>query len=281
MEKTVPKIEQALVQAGSAFGEDRKEAYRRAIAAEKNENAKWVLEALLENAEAAEKTQSPLCDDTGIPHILLDAGPGAGVSGELLAAINEGVARGLRALPGRPMAVLGDDIQRINQSGGLSPDSAAVCPAPFLLRQVERPGLRLHVLLLGGGPSIRAKTGAVYHMHDEKAVIDTLVGWATEATGLLGCTPCTLAVGIGRSHYEATALMLGAMADGSLDAQSDLEKTITTRVNAQKKGPLGLPGETAVLGTFAAVGPQRASGVRIVSMQPCCCFEPRRASVEL
>ena len=37
----------------------------------------------------------------------------------------------------------------------------------------------------------------------------------------------------------------------------------------------------SVLATFAKIGPQRASGVRIVALRPCCCFEPRRASVEL
>ncbi len=28
-----------------------------------------------------------------------------------------------------------------------------------------------------------------------------------------------------------------------------------------------------VLATFAKIGPQRASGVRIVALRPCCCFE--------
>ena len=37
----------------------------------------------------------------------------------------------------------------------------------------------------------------------------------------------------------------------------------------------------SVLATFAKIGPQRASGVRIVALRPCCCFEPRRAWVEL
>lgn len=40
-------------------------------------------------------------------------------------------------------------------------------------------------------------------------------------------------------------------------------------------------GKHSVLATFAQIGPQRASGVRIVALRPCCCFEPRRAIVEL
>lgn len=31
---------------------------------------------------------------------------------------------------------------------------------------------------------------------------------------------------------------------------------------------------------FFEVGPKRASGVRIVALRPCCCFEPRRCVVD-
>ena len=110
---------------------------------------------------------------------------------------------------------------------------------------------------------------------------DEIVVRAKEAVSKLGCSPCTLAVGIGRSQFEATSLMMEAMAKGSYDEQSELEKTITNKVNEEGIGALGLGGQTSVLATFAKVGPQRASGVRIVAMRPCCCFEPRRASVLL
>ena len=63
----VAKVADTLVSAGSTFREDKKDAYRRAIAAEQNPQAKWVLETVLENAEAAQKNRSPLCDDSGIP----------------------------------------------------------------------------------------------------------------------------------------------------------------------------------------------------------------------
>ena len=76
-------------------------------------------------------------------------------------------------------------------------------------------------------------------------------------------------------------LMLQALVDGSYSAQSDLEREITSRVNEADIGPLGLHGRTSVLATFLKVGPQRASGIRVVCLRPCCCFEPRMASVEL
>ena len=280
-DEIVTLVRDTLVEAGSTFRPDKKEAYRRAIDREQNEKAKWVLETVLANAEAAENAHSPLCDDTGIPHLVLEIGEDCAVTGRMLEAIRQGVTEGLRKLPGRPMGIMGDDSHRIDQSGGLDPDPAGVEPAPILLRRCRDNVIRLHILMFGGGPAIRAKTYRVFHKHNTQVVLDEIVNWATESVSQLGCSPCTLAVGVGRSHFEAASMMLQAQVDGRYDVQSEMEREITRRVNEAKIGPLGLGGSTSVLATFMKVGPQRASGVRIVCVRPTCCFEPRIATVEL
>jgi fumarate hydratase subunit alpha len=279
--RIIEKVSNGLVASGSSFLTDKKAAYERAIARETNSQAKWTLETILENAIVAEKNHSPLCDDTGIPHLVLDVGPNCPVTGDMLESIKEGVRQGLRKLPGRPMAIKGDDVHRLDQSLGMDDDPGALDAAPILIRPIEEDKIRLHIMMFGGGPAIRAKTYRVFHKHNVDTVMDEIVSWATEGTKLLGCTPCTIAVGIGRSHYEATSMMLQALVDGTYDKQSELEQSITGRVNAAGVGALGLGGNTTVLATFMKVGPQRASGVRIVCMRPCCCFEPRIATVEL
>lgn len=280
-ERIVALVRDTLVKAGSTFRQDKKDAYRQAIVNEKSAQARWVLEQILANADAAENNQSPLCDDTGIPHLILEVGEKCSVSGSMLDAIKTGIAEGLRKLPGRPMGIMGGDSQRIDQSGGLNPDSAGVEPSPVLIRRCEENVIRLHILMFGGGPAIRAKTYRVFHKHDTQVVLDEIVNWAKEEVTQLGCTPCTLAVGIGRSHFEAASMMLQAQVDGRYDVQNELEREITRRVNEANIGPLGLGGQTSVLATFMKVGPQRASGVRIVCVRPTCCFEPRIATVEL
>ena len=275
------KVVDCLVMAGSTFREDQKEAYRRAIADEQNEQSCWVLRQVLDNALVAEERKSPLCDDTGIPHLFLEVGKNRAVSGEMMQEIMEGVELGLRRLPGRPMAIMGDDYARIDQSGGLDPDSGALKPAPILVKPVEEDVIRLTVLMLGGGPAIRGITQRVFHKHSVEVVMDEIVSRAKEGVSKLGCSPCVLAVGIGRSQFEATSLMMEAMVYGNFNVQSDFERKITEKVNEANIGPLGLGGKYSVLATFAKIGPQRASGVRIVALRPCCCFEPRRASVEL
>lgn len=275
------KVANCLVKAGSTFREDQKEAYRKAIADEKLESSCWVLKQVLDNALVAEKNHGPLCDDTGIPHLFLEVGKNKTVTGELLQQIQEGVAMGLRKLPGRPMAIKGDDYARIDQSGGLNEDSGALAPSPILIKPVDEDVIRLTIMMLGGGPAIRGITQRVFHKHSVDVVIDEIVNRAIPAVCQLGCSPCTLVIGIGRSQFEATSLMMEAMAKGNFGVQNDFEKQITKKVNESKTGPLGLGGKHSVLATFAKIGPQRASGVRIVALRPCCCFEPRRASVKL
>lgn len=277
----IDKVADCLVRAGSTFREDQKDAYCKAIADEKNSNACWVMRQVLDNALVAEERRSPLCDDTGIPHLFLEVGPNKAVTGALLEEIKEGVRQGLRQLPGRPMAIKGDDYARIDQSGGLDEDSGALAASPILIKPVDEDVLRLTVLMLGGGPAIRGITQRVFHKHSVYVVIDEIVNRAKPAVSQLGCSPCVLVIGIGRSQFEATSMMMEAMVKGDFSKQSDFEKQITDKVNEAEVGPLGLGGKHSVLATFAKIGPQRASGVRIVALRPCCCFEPRRASVEL
>lgn len=179
------------------------------------------------------------------------------------------------------MAVKGDDEQRLAQSEGMYAEPDALLPAPIQIRYTREDIVRVYVLMEGGGPAIRGKDYRVFHKHSVDAVVEEIVSWAKDAVAQLGCSPCTLAVGIGRSHYEAAALMMEAQVHGNYAIQSKLEERITTEVNQSCVGALGLGGDTSVLATFLKVGPQRASGVRIVCLRPCCCFEPRVAYTEL
>jgi len=169
----------------------------------------------------------------------------------------------------------------LEQCAGLYENSDALDPAPLLIKNVKEDIIRLHILMQGGGPEIRGKTFRVFHKHSISEIIGEIIKWSREGAALLGCTPCSPAIGIGRTHYEATTLMLEAMAFGRFDVQSKIEQEITAGINENSEGPMGVGGSTTALATFLRVGPQRASGVRIVSLRLCCCVEPRVASTEL
>lgn len=279
-DEIIKKVSDALIEAGSSFQQDKIDKYKRIIAEERNDKGKWVMEMILENACVAAKNKSPLCDDTGIPHVVIEVGKNRCISGKMFSDISKGIENGLKKLPGRPMAICGNEIQRLDQSGGLSSEPSDVLAAPFLVKEIDEDVIRVHVIMQGGGPAIRGITYRVFHKHNINVIVDEIAERAVKAVGKLGCTPCTLAIGIGRSQFEAASLMMEAQINGNYNNQSELEQLITDKVNECNVGPLGLGGRT-VLATFLEVGPQRASGVRIVSMRPCCCFEPRIASIEL
>jgi fumarate hydratase subunit alpha len=274
-------VRECLIKAGTSFRPDQLRAYQNAIGAETDEKARWVLTQIYENARIAETNRSPLCDDTGTPHLIVEVGEDLTLPSGWIGAIRRGVADGLRVMPGRPMAMKGNDVERVEQSQGPYEDPAEMLPAPMLVKEVGGKDLKITVLLLGGGPEIRAKTLRVYHKRSMDVVLGEAANWLASEVRSLGCTPCVAAIGIGRSHMEASALMLEAMKEGDLERQSPLETKVTGLINATHVGPLGLGGGTTALGTFLKVGPLRSSGVRIVSARPCCCFEPRKTTVTL
>ena len=272
-------IRDAVIEASTTFRKDQFDAYKRALDMETNENTSWMLELLIENAEIADKNKFPLCDDTGIPHVLVEIGENVSLPGNFFEDIKLGIEKGLTELPARPMAVRGNGIERIEQSKGLYTDPGKLISPSFILDKTEADGVNIHVLMLGGGPEIRASTYRVFHKRDNRKVFNEVKTWMKSEVKMLGCTPCIPAVGIGRTHFEASSLMLKAMAYGNLNKQSKIEEEITESLNSSKVGALGIGGSVTALGSFVKIGPQRASGVRILSMRPCCCVEPRRSSV--
>lgn len=284
-------ISKTIIDASTTLSCDKYDALKRAIELEDNENAKWALEQILENYKVAQDIKFPLCDDTGIPHVIVEIGEDRQLSGKLINQIHRGIELGLNNLPARPMAVIGDEVQRINQSEGLFEKPGMLRPAPILIdngldehsykRDISPDTLNIHFILEGGGPEIRAKTLRVYHKRSFDNVINTACEWLEESLKMLGCTPSIPAIGIGRTHYEATSLLLKAIAYGNLDNQSEHEKRITNRLNKTDIGPMGFGGKTTVLGTYLNIGNQRASGVRIVSIRSSCFVEPRVATLKL
>lgn len=278
----IDKVSDSIIKASTTLSDDKRNALKLAIKNETNENASWALTQILKNYEAAEKTKFPLCDDTGIPHVVIEIGSQREITSDFMEQINEGIYQGLNKLPARPMAVKGSGIEKVEQSQGLYDDPGLMKPASFLIDNVDAPDkLNVHFLLQGGGPEIRAKTYRVYHKRSFDVVIGQAINWLEDSLKLLGCTPSIPSIGIGRTHYEASSLMLKSMIYGNLNYMSDEEKFVSEKLNQTNIGPLGFGGNTTVLGTFIKIGNQRASGVRIVSVRPSCFVEPRKATLRL
>ncbi len=296
------KIEKALIKASTTYPSDRLDAFKRALSTEEDKNSIWALKLMIENAKLANKNKLALCDDTGIPHIFIEFGKdckNVNIS-EFFNDINKGIANGFKKLPGRPMAVKGNEIERIEQSNGLYGDPSMMKAPSFLIDNHFKHNendfqfnndtnylnvnhgdkTKIHLLLLGGGPEIRASTYRVFHKRSYKEILNIVISRLKKSLYLLGCTPTIPAIGIGRTHFEANSLMLKSMIYGNLNEQSSIEDYLTKELNKTNIGPMGFGGKTTAIGSFVNIGPQRASGVRIVAIRPCCFVEPRVATVE-
>lgn len=281
IEKVTQGVRQATVKAGSTFRPDQIKAYEAAIAKEDNAHAKWVLERILENALLAEKNGTVLCDDSGVPHIYVEIGDEISVDGRFFQAIIEGVQAGLRDMPARSMAVKGEPLVRLAQTDGLYEDPGMLVPGPMIVDKIKGKNINITVLLQGGGPELRGRTGIIHQKRSAENFLNTVIKWGQEEIKKLGCTPCVAAIGIGRSHVEAGMNMISAMAYGNLDQLDSWEKRITDALNQTETGPLGLGGNTTALGTFLKIGDLRASGQRSVTLRLGCCFEPRRGRLKI
>ena len=166
-------VSKAIIKASTTLSDDKCRALKKAIDREDNDNAKWALEMILENYRVAGKTSFPLCDDTGIPHVIIEMGSEREITGELINQIHDGIYQGLNNLPARPMAVRGNEVERIEQSKGLYEKPGMLRPASVLIdnandestykRDISDDTLNIHFLLEGGGPEIRSRTFRVYH----------------------------------------------------------------------------------------------------------------------
>lgn len=277
----ISAVHDALIEASSTFRPDQMAAYQGALAKETNERSKWVIEQIIKDAEVGAVKRIALCDDTGIPHVFVRLGEDTEVKGNLVTAIGEGVAAGLRDLPARPMAVKGEGFDLLGQTEGMYEDPGMLAPAPISLLSAPGKKLEITVLMLGGGPEIRGKTYRVFHRHQGKSVIEEAGKWAAQEVAALGCTPAVPCIGIGRTHYEASHMMLQGMAEADFSKQSEAEQMVTKIVNKTNCGSLGLGGDISALAAFVKIGPARASGVRIVSLRVGCCFDPRKATITL
>lgn len=279
-EQIIEDVANAVVEASSHWREDQKKCWACAAEKENQESARWAMDNFLRNAEAADLHHSALCDDTGTPHPFLEIGDEAVLPAGFLQAMEAGIRLGMNRVPTRPMGVKGNDLERIDQSQGLYEEPGMLLPAPTQIRRVPGNKIRFTILMLGGGPEIRSKTQPIFHLHSVDHVVEEMIQWAIPQVAALGCQPCTLSFGLGRTACEASSLSLEAMKDGRYDVQNEMERKITDAVNAAGIGPIGLGGKTSVLATFIKIGHMRASGFRVVSMRPNCCMEIRKSSRE-
>jgi fumarate hydratase class I len=229
---------------------DVETALRRAYTAEKKgSRARWVLETVLANVQLARKNDAPLCQDTGSLLFYVHVPVGFDTNA-LAAAARLAVARATRLgyLRQNTIDSLTGEPYQTNVAHG----------APvFCFEQCARSTVDVRLILKGGGCE---NVGRQYSLPDEtleagrdldgvrRCVLDSVV----QAQGN-GCAPGVLGVCIGGDRctgYEHSKEQFFRKLDDRAGVRvlARLEDRIRREARTLDIGPMGLGGETALLG---------------------------------
>ncbi|HHT74469.1 MAG TPA: fumarate hydratase [Methanomassiliicoccaceae archaeon] len=269
-------IEEVVVQllrdAVTTLPPDVVQALRRAESRETSEVARSQLRTILDNIDAADRLAVPMCQDTGV-HVFYVTGP---VDASVEESIRSGVARATEEIPLRPNAV--HPLTREN------PGTNVAVGLPHIVHYpTDDEFLEITVLPKGAG-SENMTALAMLSPADgisgvKRFILDTVV-----RAGGRPCPPTIVGVGIGGTSDLAVSLakeaLLRPLDLPNIDPElAALEDQLTEALNLTGIGPMGLGGDTTVLGVRVSTAYCHTASLPVaVNLQ---CWAARRATARI
>lgn len=211
------------------------ELIRTAAERETNPVARSHLRFMLENAQLAGTSGRPLCQDTGLLVFRIEQGRNLRLDFDLREALAEGVRIATGEIPLRPNAV--DPLTRTNSGDNTGPGIP-----DLILETVEGDSLRLTAFPKGAGSENMSLVGMLNPADDPfDFILRTVAERAANA-----CPPLFLGIGLGGTFDLAARLAKHALF--SLPGSSERELDLLHKINTLGIGPMGLGGDTTVLG---------------------------------
>ena len=214
---------------------------------ERNQKARKILQAIVENARIAGKEGLAICQDTGLPCVFLELGQDVRITGDLKQAINKGVKEGYKTGFFRE-SIIKEPLLR---------GRPAYTPAIIHIDIVK--GSKLKVTVFPKGFGCENKTQL--KMFNPTAGIDEIKKFIIETVRTAGadaCPPYVVGVGIGgTADYSCFLAKKALLRDMSSHLSSivRLERDLLKQINRLNIGPMGLGGKNTCLGvrieTFA------------------------------
>lgn len=219
-------------------------AFQKARESEVSPLGKDILGKILENADIAKSTRTPICQDTGMTVVFVELGQEVRIEGGYLEdAINEGVAQGYtegylrKSVVGEPL------FNRTNTKNNT--------PAVIHTRVVKGDSLKLKVCPKGFGSENKSVLKMLVPADGLEGVKKVFLE-AVKLAGPNACPPMVIGVGIGGT-MEKAAILAKQAAVRSVDSSNEhpdyakLEQELLELACATGVGPQGLGGiNTAV-----------------------------------
>jgi L(+)-tartrate dehydratase alpha subunit len=270
-----------MAKAGIEIPEDYLAGIKRMAAREEGDLSSFVLQAMLENWEAAKEDRRPMCADTGLPRYFVKAGNDARLEGGFVAlerALRAATARATHEVPLRPNRVHPLWRTEHNNNVGINAPEIEYSFEPAAdwvdITTVHKGGLfGTDYRMLFPGDGIDGI---------KRFFLDVMIAFGKRG---LACQPAIVGIGLGGSKDVAMALgkqaaCLRVVGDRNPDPKiAELELELMELGNSIGMGAMGFVGSSMVVDCHIEVGYTHTGGMPI-SVHTFC-LSSRRATARL
>ena len=241
---------------------------------EKGTLARSILQDILDNQTIAREGNLPLCQDTGMVVVFVEMGHDVRVSGDLDAAINQGVREGYNEGYLRK-SVVSHPFQRVNTMDNT--------PAVIHYKIKSGDGFKLKIATKGAGSENMSLVKMLTPAHGVDGVRNLILDTVKQAGGK-ACPPIILGIGLGgnleKSAFLAKEALLRELDDVNADPYlAELENRWLEDVNKLDIGPMGIGGATTCLAVKINTYPMHIASLPVaINIQ---CHSARHTEVSL
>ncbi len=264
-DEIIKNISQMCIEANLHLSQDIVHAIHAAKEEEKSPLGSQILGQLEENMEIAAAEQIPVCQDTGMAVVFLNAGQDLHIEGIAVEdAVNEGIRRGYTEGFLRK-SVVRDPILRENTKDN----------TPGIIHYRIVPGDRLELIVApkGFGSENMSRIFMLKPADGIEGVKDAILS-TVQMAGPNACPPMVVGAGIG-GDFEKCAVMAKEALTRDIGQHSEipyvreLEIEMLHKINALGIGPGGLGGSVTALGVNINTYPTHIAGLP-VAVNICC-----------
>jgi L(+)-tartrate dehydratase alpha subunit len=269
------------VRAANVIPRDVKERIAEMHRGERHELPRYVFGQILENYEAAEAEQRPMCSDTGLPRFYAKLGNEAAIAGGMVAleaTVRRATADATAKIPLRP--------NRVHPLTRKDHDNNVGIHAPTVDYSVEPNADWIDLTAVHKGGLFGSDYRMLFPVDGVDGIkrffLDTISEFFRRG---MTCQPVTIGVGIGGTKDVSTriakeAACLRLVGDRNPDpAAAQLEEELLELGNASGFGPMGYRGTFSVLDVHVELAFAHTGGMPISIHQ--FCFAQRRATARI
>ena len=259
------QVKEMCIEANYFLSPDMRQSIADAVNTEETETGKYILGKLCENMRIAGEDMIPVCQDTGMAVIFIEAGQDVYFAGgSLEEAINEGVRRGYKEGYLRK-SVVGDPLLRENTKDNT--------PAVIHYQIVSGDSVKITVAPKGFGSENMSRVIMLKPADGIEGVKQAVLA-AVKDAGPNACPPMGVGVGIGGTFEKCAILAKMALTRpvqefSEIPYVKEMEKELLEKINQTGMGPGGLGGRTTALAVHIETYPTHIAGLP-VAVNICC-----------